>query len=302
MKTTSIPSLNALRAFEASARNKSFSKAAKELNVTPAAVGHQVKSLEHVLNERLFIRLNREIRLTEAGEKLVPGLTDVFSQLSQVITNFRNTDTSRTLTVSTPISVALKWLIPKLNKFKKLNPDINIRIDSSNELVNFSQQNIDIGLRYGDGDYPDLHVISLAKKTKMFPVCSPSLLDGHYPLNCPEDLINFTLLDQPIVSNNTMWPDWGLWLELVGCPDVEVHNRVQFDQSLMAVQAAVEGQGVALADEVIAGEELAAGKLIRPFELSYLTSYSYYIVCPKNIADQHNVKAFTDWARKELNK
>ena len=278
----------------------SFSKAAKELSVTPAAVGHQVKSLEHTLNERLFIRLNREIQLTEAGAQLLPGLSEVFAQLTQVMANFRKADANRTLTVSTPISVALKWLIPKLSQFKKRHPDINIRIDSNNELVNFSQEDIDIGIRYGFGDYPELHVIRLTEKANMFPVCSPDLLKGTHPLNAPEDLVNFTLLDQPIVSNSRMWPDWELWLDLVGCPDVEAHNKVQFDQSLTAMQGAVEGQGVALVDEVIAGEELASGKLVKPFDLSYLLPCSYYIVCPKNIADQHNVRIFIDWAKQEL--
>lgn len=301
MNTKSIPSLNALRAFESSARNLSFSKAAKELNVTPAAVGHQVKSLEHILNEQLFIRLNREIRLTEAGEALLPGLTDVFTQLSQVITKFRKIDKSRTLTVSTTISVAIKWLIPKLNKFKKLHPDIHIRIDSNDDLVNFDQEDVDIAIRYGWGDYPGLHVVSLAKKEIMFPVCSPSLLNGEFPLNGPEDLTRFTLLDQPIASKSMMWPDWGLWLKLVGFPDVEVHNQEQFDQSLMVIQAAVEGQGVALVDEVIAGEELASGNLVRPFDLFFPLPCTYYIVCPENIVDQYNVKVFTDWLRTELN-
>ena len=119
-KHTPLPSLNALRAFEASARHMSFTEAAKELNVTPAAGGHQVKSLEHALDERLFIRLNREIQLTDAGKLLLPGLSGVFAQLTEVIANFRKSDTNRTLTVSTPISVAMKWLIPKLSHFKKL--------------------------------------------------------------------------------------------------------------------------------------------------------------------------------------
>jgi LysR family transcriptional regulator, glycine cleavage system transcriptional activator len=253
-----------------------------------------------MLNEQLFVRLNREIQLTEAGESLLPGLSRVFSELSAVMLNFKKRDENRVLTITTPISVALKWLIPRLSRFKKLHPNINIRIDSNNGLVNLNHHDIDIGIRYGTGDYPDLHVVPLAKTANMFPVCSPGLLEEGYPLTCPEDLVNFTLLDQPIVSDRTMWPDWDLWLELVGCPGIEGYEREQFDQPLMAMQAAAEGQGVALVDEVIAGDELTSGKLVKPFELSYPLPFAYYIVCPKHIVDQPNVRAFTEWAQQEL--
>ncbi|NKB62517.1 MAG: LysR family transcriptional regulator [Gammaproteobacteria bacterium] len=237
----SLPSLNALRAFECAGRNLSFSRAAEELNVTPAAIGHQIRVLEERLEVQLFIRLNREVRLTQAGEALLPGLQDVFSRLTHVVTDFRYRSDDRILAVSVPVSFALKWLIPRLDRFKTLHPDIHIRIDSNDKLVNFDHDNIDVGIRYGCGSYPGLDVSALSDIIRLFPVCSPSLANKTRPLNGPEDLSQFTILNQPITSANSMWPDWQLWLKTLGYSDVKFKDEIQFNASSTAIQAAIQG-------------------------------------------------------------
>ncbi len=268
--------------------------------MTPAAVGHQIRVLEEHLEVQLFIRLNREIQLTKAGGKLLPGLQDIFSRLGHVMVDFQRRDEDNSLSVSVPVSFALKWLIPRLNRFKSLYPDINIRIDSSDDLVNFEHDNIDIGIRYGCGKYPGLDVKALSDVIRVFPVCSPSLITDTTPLNNPEDLVHFTILNQPLTSLQSMWPDWQLWLKTVGYPDIEFKDEIQFNTSATAIQAAVQGQGVALADDIVVKNELGSGHLVIPFDLSYPLPCTYYIVCPKHLANHSRVMAFRNWVLSEI--
>ena len=176
-----LPSLNALRAFEAAGRHLSFSKAAEELHVTPAAVGHQVKALEHDLGALLFDRLNRALQLTSAGQTLLPGLSEVFYRLTEVVETFRRRDANRPLTVSMPPSFGAAWLVPRLERFRDRHPDIDVRLDVDNRIVDLLHDDVDVGLRYGLGDYPGMRVDCLLSE-EVFPVCSARLMEGEHPL------------------------------------------------------------------------------------------------------------------------
>ncbi|MFQ6022937.1 MAG: transcriptional regulator GcvA [Acidiferrobacterales bacterium] len=289
-----LPSLNALRAFESAGRHLSFTKAADELHVTPAAIGHQVKSLEMDLGVRLFQRLNRALILTEAGHAMLPGLEEVFYRLTEVVEQFRRRDADRPLTVSVSPSLAAKWLLPRLERFRELHPEIDVRIDATNRLVDLVRDPVDIGLRYGPGEYPGLHVDRLMDE-EVFPVCSPRLLEGTHPLCTPEDLRWHTLLHADYPPQNDYWPDWTMWLYSAGVTDVDANRGLRFNRTALALQAAVEGQGVALGSRVLAGHDLEVGRLVKPFEMTSPVAFAYYMVCPEARAHESCIAAFREW-------
>lgn len=293
-----LPSLNALRAFEAAGRYLSFTLAAQELHVTPAAVGHQIKALEENLGVKLFRRLNRALTLTEAGHGLLPGLQDVFYRLTDVMEQFYRRDTERPVTVSLPPSFAGKWLLPRLDRFRGRHPDIEIRIDATNRLVDLFREDVEIGLRYGVGNYPGLRTDCLLAE-EAFPVCSPELLEGEYPLCEPADLRWHTLLHLEDRVSADYWPDWTMWLHTAGVTGVDTRRGLRFSDTELALQVAIKGQGVALGSRVLAEEDLAAGRLVRLFEISFPVTYAYYMVSPEAIADEPRIVAFRQWVLSE---
>ncbi len=287
-----LPPLNALRAFEAAARHLSISKAADELNVTPAAVSHQVKALEDVLGVQLFLRLNRAMMLTDAGQLFLPGLRDGFDRLAEATERLGASDTSGALTVSTEHSFAAKWLVPRLGTFREAHPDIDVRLTPSLHLVDFAREDVDVAVRYGRGDWPGLRAERLLTLT-VFPVCSPKLLEGPPPLRTPDDLRHHTLLHEDISG-----ADWRPWLLAAGAEDVDPTRGPRFDPSLV-LQAAVQGQGVALSYSALAAADLAAGRLVKPFDVSLPTDCAYYVVCPEAWAERPKIAAFRDWLLEE---
>jgi LysR family glycine cleavage system transcriptional activator len=188
-----LPPLNAVRAFEAAARHLSFTRAADELNVTQAAVSHQVKGLEDRLGVQLFRRLNRGLLLTDAGGLYMRELEDILDRLEQATERLRSSEAAGLLTVSTGTSFAAKWLVPRLRRFRDRRPDIDVRIDADDALTDFRRDNVDIAIRYGRGVYPGLSSTPLLQDI-VFPVCSPTLIDAAHPLRAPEDLKHHTLL------------------------------------------------------------------------------------------------------------
>jgi len=293
-----LPSLNALRAFEAAGRHLSFSKAAEELHVTPAAVGHQVKALEHELGSVLFNRLNRALQLTPAGQALLPGLSEVFYRVTEVVETFRRRDANRPLTVSMPPSFGATWLMPRLERFRARHPGIDVRLDVDNRLVDLIQDDVDVGLRYGLGDYPGMRVDCLLSE-EVFPVCSPRLLDGQHPLRELEDLRWHTLLHVDGYVQDDYWPDWIMWLHSAGMSDMAVRRELQFSQTSLALQAAARGHGVALGSRVLAGNDLEEGRLVRPFAYGSRMSFAYYMVCPEALAGEPRIAAFREWIIEE---
>ena len=283
-----LPPLNALRAFEAAARHLSFTRAAGELHVTQAAVSHQVKALEEHLGRKLFRRLNRALLLTDDGQAYLPSISRAFTLLNDATNDLLTKQAPGPLTVSALPSFAARWLVPRLGRFRQIRPDIDLRIDPSAELSDFAGGDVDVGIRYGRGKYPGMRADWLMTED-IFPVCSPALLEGPHPLRDPRDLQHQVLL------HDDGHGDWRTWLLAAGVDRVDPARGPIFTDSSMLIQAAMAAQGVALARGVLAADELAAGRLVRPFTLSLSTEYAYYLVCPVNTAEQPKIAAFRDW-------
>lgn len=292
-----LPPLNALRAFEAAARHLSFTRAAAELNVTPAAVGHQVKALEDLLGVRLFRRLTRALRLTEAGQAALPALVDGFDRLAEAADAMRAHGDSGVLTISVCPSFGAMWLVPRLERFRILHPEIEIRIDGTDRLVDLTRDEADVALRYGPGGYEGVRVDWLFNRVNT-PVCSPALLEGAYPLRAPQDLRHHSLLH---VEWKEAEASWRMWLLAAGLADIDPTRGPRFTMEAMAVQAALDGHGVALVSNVLVADELAAGRLVSPFEpgLSKPMSFSHYLLTPKDGAGRPKITAFRDWMLEE---
>ena len=287
-----IPPLTALRAFEAAGRHLSFTKAADELHVTQAAISHQVKSLEKYLGLKLFRRLNRTLLLTDAGQLYLPPLTDAFEGITRATHRLRQHLGRARLTVSVLPSFAAGWLVPRLGRFRQRCPDVDLRIDPTNSLTDFRRDDVELGILYGRGNYPGLRTDRLMRE-EFFPVCSPRLLEGPAPLRDPADLTHHTLL------HDDMTVDWRTWLLAAGVEGVDAERGITVTDSSMLLRAAIAGQGVALARSVLAADEIASGRLVRPFDVDVPTEYAYYLAYPEKSADQSNVVAFREWILEE---
>ena len=287
-----LPPLNAVRAFEAAARHLSFTKAAKELHVTQAAISHQVKALEAYLGLKLFRRLNRALVLTEEGQTYLPPVKRIFDHLYDATRRLTENEARGKLTVSVIPSLAARWLVPRLGRFREAQPDIDVRVAPSGHLVDFAREDVDLGIRYGRGRYPGLRVERLMTED-ILPVCSPALLEGSRPLKRPSDLRHHTLL------HDEGHAEWRTWLLAAGVDDVDATRGTVFTDSGMLIQAAAAGQGVALARGALAADYLASGRLVRPFDFNLPAEFAYYIVCPEATADQPKVVAFREWLLQE---
>ena len=287
-----IPPLTALRAFEAAGRHLSFTKAADELHVTQAAISHQVKSLEKYLGLKLFRRLNRTLLLTDAGQLYLPPLTDAFEGITRATHRLRQHLGRARLTVSVLPSFAAGWLVPRLGRFRQRCPDVDLRIDPTNSLTDFRRDDVELGILYGRGNYPGLRT-DRRMREEFFPVCSPRLLEGPAPLRDPADLTHHTLL------HDDMTVDWRTWLLAAGVEGVDAERGITVTDSSMLLRAAIAGQGVALARSVLAADEIASGRLVRPFDVDVPAEYAYYLAYPEKSADQPNVVAFREWILEE---
>jgi LysR family glycine cleavage system transcriptional activator len=283
-----LPPLNALRAFEAAGRHLSFTRAAAELNVTQAAVSHHIKALEERLGISLFRRLNRNLLLTDAGQAYLPQVRDTFDALARATERLMAKDRVGALTASVLPSFAAKWLVPRLGRFREQHPAIDVRLSTDHHMTDFGRENVDVAIRYGQGNYPGLESVRLMTED-IFPVCSPLLVTGDPPLRTPDDLRHHTLL------HDDFRVDWRLWLLAAGVTDIDPTRGPTFTDSSMVVQAAVEGQGVALARSVLAANDLAAGRLVRPFDVSLPARWAYYLVYPQASRDNPKIVAFREW-------
>ncbi len=287
-----LPPLNALRAFEAAARHLSFTKAAEELYVTQAAISHQVKALEEALDLQLFRRLNRRLMLTDAGQLYLPALTEAFDAIDTATGRLRADDNAGRLVVSVANSLAAKWLLPRLPHFRDRHPDIEVEISAADRLVDFGRDTVDMAIRYGLGNYPGLRVDSLMKDTN-FPVCSPGLLAGPVPLSEPDDLRRHSLLHDAVGVFDA--PDWSKWLAAVGITGAWTDRGQRYSHSSLVLQAAIDGQGVALGRSTLVALDLEAGRLVQPFGPALPSIYACYVVSPPATAERPKIKAFRDW-------
>jgi len=287
--TRRLPPLNALRAFEAAARHLSFTKAAEELNVTQAAVSHQIKTLEAALGATLFRRFNRRLMLSDDGQIYLPDVTDALDRIHMATQRLRAGGDTGVLNVSVANSFAAKWLLPRMPDFHGRYPEIDVRISASDRLVDFARDDADMGVRYGLGDYPGLKVDLLMRDT-VFPVCAPRLREG---LRAPGDLRRHTLLHEEVGRGEL--PDWRAWLAAAGVTGVNPDRGRRYSHSSLVIQAAVDGQGVALARGSLVALDLEAGRLIRPFGPVLPGNWACYVVTPHANAERPKIKAFRDW-------
>lgn len=287
-----LPSINALRAFQASARYLSFTHAAQELNVTQGAVSHQIKGLEDLMGIKLFLRVRQRLQLTEQGKGYLPFVREALDLLQAGNDYLNASDQSGVLTVSVSPNFASKWLVHRMGEFIAAHPDIELRISASMQHVDFARSDIDMAIRHGDGNWPDLDVIRLCPE-QIFPTCSPNYLKQHAPLVTPSDLPRHTLL------HDQSRKDWSLWFSAAGIGDAQVPSGPQFDQTSMVIDAAVEGYGVALTRSALAARDLLAGRLVRLFDVAIPAPFAYYIVCPKASARILKIKQLRTWLVQE---
>lgn len=299
MQNRRLP-LNALRAFEAAARHLSFKRAAEELNVTPAAIGHQVKGLEEILGVQLFRRLNRGLVLSGAGQSCLEDLREGFSRLARAVDTLQAHGHDQVLTITVAPSFAAKWLIPRLHRFRARYPDISVRLDTDFAEIDLVRSDIDLALRFGSGDYPGLCADRLMGE-ELFPVCSPRLTQGPNGVRTLDDLRRCTLLHIVGETRDATWMDWPTWLATANCKGVRGEAGPRYTQSIMAVQAAIEGHGVALAPASIVSDDLATGRLVKPFAdmRGSPIAFAYYIVSRHDLATAPKVAAFRNWVLSE---
>ena len=293
-----LPPLNSLRAFEVVARHGTFRAAAEELHVTAAAVIQQVKMLEDHLGCKLLRRHSRGYSLTPDGAAGIEHLRSAFDQLSAAV-DAMSAGGHRVVTVSAVPSLCAEWLVPRLHRFAEQHPDIDVLLHPSVELVDLGHSRVDIGIRYGSGNYPGL-VAERLFNDEIFPVYSPRLLKGRRPLKQPGDLKGLPLIHTEWTPETGHWPGWSDWLRAAGVTTgVNVGKGARFSDGALVIQAALSGQGVALGSKALALEHLAAGRLVRPFQLSLVTDFAYYIVCAKSRAEDPDLLAFRRWVLSE---
>jgi LysR family glycine cleavage system transcriptional activator len=285
-----LPPLNALKAFEAAARHESFTKAAAELAVTQGAVSHQVKALEAILRVRLFHRVRQRLVITDAGRAYLEVVRDAFDRLALGTERLLQRQNSGTLNLTTSPNFAAKWLVHRLGRFAEAHPDIDLRVSASLHHVDFAHEDIDLAVRHGNGNWPGLHVTRLYAEA-LFPVCSPRLMRGRRALRTPSDLRGHTLLH---VNDRRDWTRWLEVADVIDVIDVNLGGPI-FNQASIAIDAAVDGQGVALARTALAAWDLVGGRLVRPFKPALDAPYAYWIVCPQANADLPKVSIFRDW-------
>ncbi|NJO34083.1 MAG: transcriptional regulator GcvA [Rhodospirillales bacterium] len=292
-----LPPLNSLRAFDATARHLSFSKAAQELHVTPAALSHQIRGLEDQLGLKLFHRRARSIELTEAARTIHPGIRAGFEAIREAVERLDRGKQDRLLVVSSTPGLTAKWLVPRLYKFLALHPDIETRITASVSYANFATDDIDVGIRLSNGVHPDLYVEKLSEEW-LLPLCSPRLLAGQHPLKTPQDLKHFTLIQVDLPG---VVPSWTDWMEMVGVDGIDSTRGLRLNVADHALDAASEGVGVVLAYKMVASRDIALKRLVIPFGPEIpLPGRAYYFVCAKGQEKRAPIKALRDWIVAEM--
>jgi LysR family glycine cleavage system transcriptional activator len=296
--------LTALRAFEAVARHLSFRKAAEELHVTPAAVSQQIKTLEDLLGHPLFHRLPRSLVLTKTAQAGLPLVHEGLEQLGKAMQLMQTENHSETLTAWMAPSFASKWLIPRLPRFLDEHVGIDMSISASTGLIDdlratgaisaddLRRHGVDVAIRFGQGQYPGCRVDKLFDVTAV-PLCSPALLEGEHPLGEPQDLQYHTLLHDDTVYEGR--PGWSSWLEAAGVDDIDASRGLHFNHASLALEAAVDGQGVALSLRPLAEADLAAGRLVVPFNLALPISSAYYLISLAEDSERPEITAFHEW-------
>jgi LysR family glycine cleavage system transcriptional activator len=286
-----LPPLHAIRAFEAAARRLSFNRAAEELHVTPSAVSHQIRALEEQLGTRLFDRLTRRVALTPEGQALLPPIQSALDQIDAAIRRIASKPDDGSLTVQASPNFATEWLVPRLLGFQAEHPDIEVKLMTTrgHDGLRLDFDQIDLAVWYGNGTWPDVQCERLLRE-ELVPVCSPELLEGEQSLTAPEDLRDATLIH--VLMRIGQWRNW---LEAAGVEGVDPERGPKFQNTPLALEAAMAGMGVAIANRAFVTDHLRDGRLVIPFDRDLPSASAYYLIYPKRGLQRPSARAFREW-------
>ncbi len=290
-----LPALSALRAFEAAARHLSFRDAGDELCVTHSAISHQVKDLERELGGPLFWRKGRRVELTEAGATLYPVLREAFARIGETTARLRQKSESAELTMQVYVTVASRWLLPRLHRFESANPEVRLRLSTSHRSWDFDADDADVGMIYREPPLDPALIYWPLFRSRLVAVAEPGLVHAGVGLRQPTDLVNHRLL--------SVYPaqgDWALWLEAAGVGELASHRSLLFDSYLLALEAAMDGRGVAVVPDFVAATDLRTGRLVQPFALAVPQPGAWYLVCRKERALDRGVRSLRQWLVAEV--
>ena len=284
----SLPPLNAIRSFEAAARHQSFTRAADELCVTQGAVSHQVKALEAELGLKLFNRERQGLAITDAGHDYLTVVQDAFDRIALGTDRLLQRLHSGVITVSMSPDFAAKWLVSRLGRFAEAHPEIELKVSATMHHVDFVREDVDLAIRHGAGNWVGLDAVNLCSE-ELFPICNPALLGSQRGIHSPEDVLQFPLLH----LNDRR--DWSRWLEAAGASGEGLLHGPILNHASMLIDAAIDGQGIALARTALAAADLINGRLVQPFQTTLPVKNTYWIVCPKATSALPKIAAFRDW-------
>jgi LysR family glycine cleavage system transcriptional activator len=287
-----LPPLNPLRAFEAAARHLQIAKAAAELNVTPSAVSHQLRTLEESLGVALFDRTKRQLKLTPHGAALLPSINSAFQTIADAAAKVGDASMAGDLVISSPVALTSRWLVRHIGEFLRQHPQVNLRIIPSNDDKEIYAPAVDLCIRYGNGRWSGRRVTALCT-VALFPVCSPMLMNGPHPIRAVRDLQHHLLLCE---DDGTEWARW-----LLGASGSLAEFRATgLGNAHIALEGAIFGQGVALGDSILAKDDLTEGRLVRLFEATIPAEHAYHIVCRHELAETPLVGGFIAWIEGKL--
>lgn len=293
------PPLNAIRAFEATARHLSFSRAADELNLTPSALSYQVRTLEDILDVKLFKRLNRAIELTPTGQALFPGIRDAFLRLDETFRLLQPETPDNVLVVATGPALVAKWLSPRIARFLVDHPELELRISANLKPVDFNTEEVDIGVRFGLMDDETLHTEPLMKEA-VLPLCSPDFLERHGGQLSLDDLHKVTLLHDDTLNFLKKPASWRAWLDEVGRTDINAERGPRFNHANHSLDAAAEGAGIVMGRRNLAANDIKTGRLVAPFDQVLPIEGIYYLAGLPAAFKKWKVQVFRDWIHSEI--
>jgi LysR family transcriptional regulator, glycine cleavage system transcriptional activator len=293
MKMSRQVPLNALRAFDAAARRMSFTKAGDELGMTQTAVSYQIKLLEDVLGEPLFLRRPRQVTLTDAGARLAPKIAEAFGIMDEALAGTKSQSDS-TLIIHTTATFASRWLAAHLGTFQLENPGIAVRLETSQEMVDFTRIEADVAIRSGSGEWPGLKSHFLMK-SDFTPMLSPALAETIGGVHVPSDILKLRIIDP-----GDIW--WPIWFAAAGLPEADLEGRPisRFGAQSFEAAAAIAGQGVAILKPEFYVDDVALGRLIQPFDLRATDGSDYWFAYPEARRHSNKIRAFRDFMRKKM--
>lgn len=296
LRQISTLGLRALRTFDAAARHLNFTQAAEELFVTAAAVSHQVKEIESQLGMPLFARQGKSVRLTPEGEVMRQAVGEAIAVLERGIRRISARRRADQVRVSAGPSLAAKWLVPRLERFLEKFPAADIRVDVSFVEADFEQEDADLSIRYGNVQVADARVDRLFVES-VFPVCSPRLIGRSGPLKSPQDLLKYKLIHVDWAAPHGHWPSWSTWMQAAGVQGFDAQHGLHFQQTSLAIEAAIAGQGIALGEASLIVDDLATGRLFKPMavEVPVQADWAYYLVARQESLAVPMVREFRQW-------